>query len=414
MQKLKITLDAKRIRKDFPIFEKLSNGKRLVYLDSAATAQKPLAVLQALQQFYVKTNANVHRAMYSLSIAATEQYEAARAKVAHFINAKPGEIVFVRNATEGINLVAKSLGSALVNKGDRVVITAMEHHSNLVPWQQLCLARGATLEVVPITSEGTLDMTAFERALKQRPKIVAFTHVSNVLGTINPVNEMTAAAHNAGALVLVDAAQSVPHMPVDVRELDCDFLVFSGHKMCGPTGIGVLYGKREQLERMEPYLVGGEMIKEVSYAATIWNDVPWKFEAGTPNIAGAIALGAAIDYVQDIGLAAIAAHERELTKYALEQLRSVPGLVVYGPRDPAQRMGVIAFNLADIHAHDLVAVLDEERIAVRSGHHCCQPLVEQLSKTGATSRASFYLYNTKEDVDALVAALHKARKVFKL
>lgn len=397
------------LKKDFPLL----NGKRIVYLDSAATSQKPVQVLKVIENFYATANANVHRGVYELSAKATELYEGARKKVAGFINAKPREIIFVRNATEGINLVAQSFASPLIKEGDTILITEMEHHSNLVPWQQLAIKKNAKLLYVPVKDDSTLAIDAAKKLLAEKPKIFALTHVSNVFGIVNPVKELIKEAHANGVPVLVDACQSIPHMPVNVKELDTDFLVFSGHKMLGPTGIGVVYGKFELLEQMQPFLYGGEMIKEVSYDKTSFNDVPWRFEAGTPNIAGAIGLAAAADYLQSIGIDAVAAHNKELASYALQQLSQVSGIKIYSAKNLESAVGIISFNLADIHPHDLATVLDEDGICIRSGHHCCMPLLEKLG-IHSTARASFYIYNTKEDVDALVNSLNHARKVFGL
>mgnify|MGYP001568082158 CR=1 FL=1 len=401
------------VKKDFPILNQKINGKQLVFLDSASTSQKPVVVINSIKQYYEEYNSNVHRGLYKISAIATQRYEESRKKVANFINSYPKEIIFVRNATEGINLVASSFGRKIVNKNDTVLLTEMEHHSNLVPWQLLVKGKNAKLEFIPITEDGLLDLKKGFELLRKKPKILAITHVSNVLGTINPIKEIIKEAHKHGVIVLVDAAQSVPHMKIDVKDLDCDFLVFSGHKMCGPTGIGVLYGKKELLEEMEPIFGGGDMIKEVQYRNATWNELPWKFEAGNPNIAGAIGLGAAIDYLNSIGIDNIHNYEKFLTKYALEKLSKVKDVKIYGPRDINVRNGVISFNLADIHAHDLTTVLDEEDIAIRSGHHCAMPLIEKLGIIAA-ARISFYLYNTCEDVDRLIDALEKARKVFKL
>jgi cysteine desulfurase/selenocysteine lyase len=392
------------IRKDFPFFK-----RNLVYLDSAATTQKPLVVLDAMRKYYETTNANVHRGVYSLAEEATQAYEGARKKVANFIGASAREIVFVRNATEAINLVAQSWGSLNIQKGDVILLTEMEHHSNIVPWQMLAKRTGAKISYLPITEHGELDWNSAVHALNQKPKILALTHISNVLGTINPVKEIISEAHKNGVPVLLDASQSVPHMTVSVKDLDVDFLVFSGHKMLGPF-VGVLYGKRDLLEKMEPMLGGGDMIKEVTFEGASWNEVPWKFEAGTPGIAGAVGLGAAIDYLQSIGMERIWNHEQELVKYAYETLSRDKHVFLYGPQ---KRAGVISFNLGDMHAHDVSTVLDQQGVCVRSGHHCAQPLMERLD-VPATVRISFGPYNTKEDVDAFLNALQKAKKVFRL
>lgn len=413
MQKA-VPYDVEKVRNDFPILERKVNGKPLIYLDNAATSQKPRQVIDSMVAFYSSYNANIHRAVHALSQEATEAYEGARERVAQFVHARQSEeIVFVRNATEAINLVAYSWGRANVRKGDLVVLTEMEHHSNIVPWLLLTREVGAELEYVPVTSEGTLDMHVFRDLIGRGPRLVCVTHISNVLGTINPISEIVREAHSAGAKILVDAAQSVPHMPVDVQLLDCDFLAFTGHKMVGPTGIGALYARRELLERMPPFISGGDMIKEVHLHDAAWNEVPWKFEAGTSNIAGGIGFGAAVDYLSKIGMANIRAHEKWLTKYALKKLLEIEEIELYGPTDPELRGAAISFNVGDIHAHDLASILDGEGIAIRSGHHCAQPLMERLG-VPATSRASFYLYNTDEEVNRLVEGLEKARRIFKL
>lgn len=403
-------MNVHELRKDFPILQQEVNGKPLVYLDNAATTQKPRRVIEAIKEYYEAYNANVHRAIHALGERATAEYEAARRKVARFINA-PSEssIVYVKNASEAINLVAYAWGRKNVNEGDEVLLTPMEHHSNLIPWQQLARERGARVRYIELTPDGELDLASFERLLTERTRLVALTHASNVLGTINPVEKVIAAAHAAGSLVLVDGAQSVPHMPVDVQAMGCDFFVFSAHKMCGPTGIGILYGKPELLEAMDPFLYGGEMIQTVSLDGATWNAIPWKFEAGTPNIAGAIGLGAAIDYLESVGMEAIREHERELVRYAFEVFDAMGGVEIYGPR--GERAGLIAFNYAGIHPHDLSTALDQEGIAIRAGHHCAQPLMRWLD-VPATARASFYLYNTKEEIDALARALLKAKEFF--
>lgn len=403
-------MNAAEIRKDFPILEREVNGKRLVYLDNAATSQKPRSVIEAIAEYYQSYNANVHRAIHALGEQATAEYEMARAKVARFINA-PSErsIVWVKNASEAINLVAYAWGRKNVGAGDEILVSPMEHHSNLVPWQALAQATGARLRFFTLTEEGRLDLSNLDELLTERTKLVAITHASNVLGTINPVREIVEKAHAVGSVVLVDGAQSAPHMPVDVQHLGCDFFAISAHKMCGPTGIGALYGKEEILEAMDPFLYGGEMISSVSLEKSSWNEIPWKFEAGTPNIAGAIGFGAAVDYLEKIGMEAIHAHEKELVAYALEALGELDDVVIYGPKD--ERAGLIAFNLGDIHPHDLSTVLDQEGVAIRAGHHCAEPLMRWLD-VPATARASFYLYNTREDVDALVRALRRAKEFF--
>jgi len=399
--------------KDFPIFSHKLNKKRLVYLDSSATSQKPKAVINEVKRFYEQYNANVHRGLHSLSEIATRKYESARMKVAQFINAQSKEIIFVRNTTEAINLAAYSFVKPKLKRGDAILLTEMEHHSNIVPWQLIARETGAILGYVPLNNEGRLDMTAAEKMLNNKPKIFAFTHVSNVLGTINPVKRLVEMAHAHGVPVLVDGAQSVPHMRVDVKDLDCDFFAFSGHKMFGPTGVGVLYGKKEHLQAMEPVFGGGDMIKEVGFASSTWNDIPWKFEAGTPNIAGVIGLGAAVDYINELGIGKIKEHNSILLNYLLEGLKKVNHVHVYGPRNPEEICGAVSFNLGDMHSHDVTSVLDGEGICVRSGHHCAMPLMEKLG-ISSTVRASVHVYNTKKDVDALIAALEKARRIFKI
>lgn len=403
------------IRNDFPILSRQVHGKPLVYLDSTASSQKPQAVIDAMSTYYQTYHANVHRGVYSLSEEATAAMEKARIKVARFINARKGkQIIFTRNTTESINLVAYSWGGANIHTGDLIVLTIMEHHSNLIPWQLLAERTGARLEFIPVTEDGLLRLDVYEQLLRQQPKLVAFTHMSNVLGTINPARQMVEQAHAAGATVLVDAAQSVPHLPVDVQELDADFLCFSGHKMLGPTGIGVLYGKRELLEAMPPFMGGGDMIAKVGLRKSTWNELPWKFEAGTPAIAEAIGQGVAVDYLSALGMENVLRHEQAITGYALEQLQSVPGLTIYGPQSANKRGGVISFSLGDIHPHDLASILDQEMgVAIRAGHHCAQPLVEHFG-LAATARASFYVYTIPEEIDVLVQGLHKALHIFNL
>ncbi|HEU5229455.1 MAG TPA: cysteine desulfurase [Ktedonobacteraceae bacterium] len=402
------------IRNDFPILSRQVHGKPLVYLDSTASSQKPTSVIEAMDHYYRTYHANVHRGVYELSEEATAAMERARLKVARFINARQSkQVIFTRNTSESINLVAYSWGGEQIHAGDLIILTEMEHHSNLVPWQLLAKRTGARLEFVPVSDDGLLRLDVYQQLLQQQPKLVAFSQMSNVLGTIYPAREMIAQAHLAGAIVLVDGAQSVPHLPVDVQELDVDFLCFSAHKMLGPTGIGVLYGKRELLEAMPPFMGGGDMIRKVGLRESSWNDLPWKFEAGTPAIAEAIGFGAAIDYLNALGMTAVMQHEREITAYAMEQLQTVPELTIYGP-DASQRGGVISFTLGDIHPHDLASILDQEAgVAVRAGHHCAQPLMERLG-LAATARASFYVYTIKEEVDTLVQGLHKARQIFRL
>jgi len=408
------TINISKIRADFPILKRVVNGKPLVYLDNAATSQKPDYVLNAMDEYYRNKNANVHRGIHKLGEEATIAYEEARGKVARFVGARHAEeIIFVRNATEGLNLIAMTWGRANIKKDNKIVLTIMEHHSNIVPWQLLAKETGAQIEFIEIDGEGALREDQIRNKIDTSTKLVSITHASNVLGTINAVDKIATEAHRVGALFAVDAAQSVPHMPVNVKEIDCDFLAFSGHKMLGPTGIGVVYGKKRLLEDMPPFLGGGEMIREVHTHEATWKDPPYKFEAGTPNAAGAVGLSAATEYLSRIGMKHIHDYERELTAYALEKISKVGGIVTFGPKDPTRRVGVITFNLGDIHAHDLATILDEEGIAIRSGHHCAQPLMEYLD-VPATSRASFYLYNTKEEVDALVSALEKARMLFNL
>lgn len=400
------------LRNDFPILQRmLPNGRPLVYLDNAASSQKPECVIRAMDDYYRRYNANVHRGVHTLSEEATAAFEAAREKVAKFIHAASArQIVFTRGATEAINLVAYSWGRANLGPGDEVLITEMEHHANIVPWQIVQEQLGFTLRYVPVTPQGVLDLEHLPNLLTERTKLFCFVHASNVVGTINPVQELVAAARAVGARVLIDGAQSVPHMPVDVQALDADFYVFSGHKMCGPTGVGVLYAKRELLEAMPPFMGGGDMIREVKMTGSKWNAVPYKFEAGTPAIAEVIGLGAAVDYLQQIGMEWVHAHEREITRYAYERMSEVEGLRILGP-DPAQRGGLIAFTLDGIHPHDVAAILDRAGVAVRAGHHCAQPLHDRLG-VHASTRASFYLYNTLEEVDVLVEALHSAQEIF--
>lgn len=404
-------IDAESLRADFPIFQRRINGRRIVYLDSTATSQKPRQVIDAISNYYKTQNANIHRGVYALSEEATQAYEEAHRKVAEFIGASMEEVVFVRNATEAINLVMYSWGLNNVRAGDEVLVTRMEHHSNLVPWQYLCRKTGAQLKFIEIDANGDLMLDDLDKLITDKTRMVAVTHCSNVLGTINDVARIAAEAHKVNARVLVDAAQSVPHMPVDVRALDVDFLVFSGHKMCGPTGIGGLYAKRKLLENMEPFLYGGDMISRVTYEDAQWNALPWKFEAGTPNIAGGVGLGAAVDYLQSIGMENVRDHERELTEYAIKKLSAIKGINIYG--DPKERGGVVSFNVQGIHPHDLASVLDDDGVCVRAGHHCAQPLLARLG-VGACARASFYVYTTHGDVDALTAALEKAKRIFKV
>lgn len=396
-------------REDFPILRQIVHGKRLIYLDSAATSQKPLSVIETLRRYYAQENANIHRGVHFLSEQATQGYEAARAKVQRFINARePREIIFTRGTTEAINLAARSFGKRL-QKGDEIVISHLEHHSNIVPWQMVCEETGAVLRVVPINDAGELVMEEYERLLNDRTKIVAVAHVSNALGTVNPVQEIVKIAHRRGIPVLLDGAQATPHLPVDVQDLDCDFYAFSGHKMFGPTGIGVLYGKAELLETLPPYQGGGDMIRTVRFEKTTYNDLPYRFEAGTPHIAGAIGLGAAIDYLGKIGLENIRRYEKELLAYATEALTSIPGLTIIGTS--RQKASVISFTLGGIHPHDIGTILDQEGIAIRTGHHCAMPLMERFGLP-ATARASLAFYNLREDIDALIRGLAKVKEVF--
>ena len=403
-------LDLAKIRADFPILAERIHGKPLVYLDNAATSQKPCVVLDAIAHYYEHLNANIHRGVHTLSVRATEAHDAARQTVKRFLNARERqEIVFVRGATEAINLVAQTYGRTQVAAGDEVLITAMEHHSNIVPWQILCEEKGAHLRVAPIDDRGELLLDEFEKLIGPRTKIVAVTHVSNALGTVVPLREMIEVAHRRGVPVLVDGAQAVPHFAVDVQALDCDFYAFSGHKVYGPTGIGVLYGKRALLETMPPYQGGGDMISSVTFEKTTYNVLPHKFEAGTPDIAGAIALGAALEYIGAIGMEKIAAHEQELLAYATEAVGAIPGVQLIGTA--RERAGVLSFVLDGVHPHDLGTILDREGIAIRTGHHCAQPVMERFN-VPATARASFAVYNTREEVDALVKGIRAAREVF--
>jgi len=406
-------LNPEIIKQDFPIFKRRIYGKPLIYLDNAATTQKPRQVIEAIREFYQNYNANVHRGVYRLSVEATEAFENARAKVARFINAKDSEIVFTKNATEALNLVAYSWGLCNLKKGDRILLTEMEHHSNIVPWQLVAKHTGAVVDYIPINEDGLLVDEEVDRLLNLEPKIVSITQASNVLGTINDVKEIVEKAHKVGAIAVVDAAQSVPHMRVDVKELGCDFLAFSGHKALGPLGVGVLYGKRDLLKDMNPFLGGGDMISRVWLSGAEWNELPWKFEAGTSSVADVIGLGAAVDYLNSIGMSRVRAHEVRLTEYALKRLSEISDIRIYGPRDLDKRSGVISFNLSGIHPHDLATILDEEGIAIRAGHHCAMPLMTKLG-VAATARASFYIYNSESDIDALVEGLYKARRIFKL
>lgn len=410
---LETPLDVQAIRADFPILDQeVRPGVPLVYLDSAATSQKPLSVIEAMSDYYLRYNANVHRGIHKLSEEATAAYEDARKRIARFINApSPREVIYTRNTTESINLVAQSWGRANLQAGDAILSTTLEHHSNIVPWQLLADQIGVEVRWVPITDDGRLDMDAFHRLLDGRVKLVTFAHVSNVLGTIQPVRAMTDAAHAVGALVHVDGAQSVPHMPVDVQALGVDFYSFSAHKMVGPTGIGILYGRRDILEAMPPFLGGGDMILRVELSGSRWNELPYKFEAGTPSIAEAIGFGAAVDYLEQVGMQAIHAHETAITAYALERLAEVPGVRVLGPQEAHEKGGVAAMVIDGVHPHDAAQVLDYEGIAVRAGHHCAMP-VHQRYNIPASTRASFYLYNTFEEIDRLISALYRVREMF--
>ena len=404
-------LNATRVRADFPILKERVNGRELIYLDSAATSQKPAVVIDAISDYYRHANANVHRGVHVLGERATQVFEGARVSVARLVGADPRGVVFVRNTTEGINLVAQAFARERLGPGDRIVCTEMEHHANLVPWQQVRDQTGCQLEFIPVTPDGRLDPEATARLLQPPTRFLAIAHVSNVLGTINPVGELISRAHAEGITVLVDGAQAVPHMPVDISLLDADFYAFSAHKMCGPTGIGVLFGRPQLLEQMPPFLTGGSMISVVTLEKTTWDEIPHKFEAGTPDIAGAAGLQAAVGYLEQVGMPAIFRHGAELTEYADEMLSEVPGLTRYGPKGPNQ-LGIVSFNLEGVHPHDVGTIVDRCGVAIRAGHHCCQPLMRRL-KVAATARASFYLYNNRDDVDALVAALGEANRIFR-
>lgn len=396
--------------KDFPILNQKVNGHPLVYLDSAASSQKPIQVIEAVEAYYRGYNANVHRGVHTLGSKATDAYEGAREKVRSFINAaSTKEVIFTRGTTTALNLVATSYARARLTEGDEIVITYAEHHSNLIPWQQAAKATGAKLRYLPLEPDGTIDLAKAEEFLTDRTKLLAIAHVSNVLGTVHPIRQLAAMVHARGGVIVVDAAQSVPHMKVDVQELDCDFLTFSGHKMAAPTGIGVLYGKEVHLEAMEPMEFGGEMIDHVDLYESTWKELPWKFEGGTPIIAGAVGLGAAIDYLENIGMDRIRKHDEQLATYAQEQMEKIEGVTIYGPR---KRMGLVTFNIDGVHPHDVATVMDAEGIAIRAGHHCAQPLMRQLG-VSATARASFYLYNSEEDIDRLVGGIQKTKEFFK-
>ncbi len=407
-------IDIKRIRADFPILSReIKPGIQVVYLDSTATTQKPIQVIAAMDDYYRQTNANIHRGIHTLAEQATALYEEAREIVASFINAPMArQVVFTRNTTESINLVSQTWGRANLNPGDVIILTEMEHHSNLVPWQMLAVEKNLKLEFVPVNPQGYLELDIYESLLDLNPKLVAFTHMSNVLGTINPAQEMTKMAHDSGAIVLIDGAQSVPHFPVDIQAIDADFLVFSGHKMCGPTGVGVLFGKKNLLEEMPPFLGGGDMIKRVELRSFTSNSIPHKFEAGTPAIAEAIGLGAAMNYLQQVSMEVIAAQEQVVVDYAIDRLTEIPGVAVYGPQ-AEDRGGVTAFNLEGVHPHDVAQILDGDGIAVRAGHHCAMPLHDKLG-IPASSRASYYLYNSITDIDKLVDSIYKVKKIFRI
>lgn len=405
-------LNTEKIKQDFPIFNQKINDETLVYLDNAATSQIPKFVEEKVRDFNEKERANVHRGVHALGLRATNQYESSRQKVANFIGANNAkEVIFTSGCTDSLNLVAASFGEQNIQAGDEILVSIMEHHSNLLPWQQLAKRKQAKLNFIEINSDGLLDIKNLKSKINSKTKIVALTHVSNVLGTINPIKELTDLAHEKGAIVVVDGAQAVGHFPIDVAELNVDFYAFSGHKMFAPTGIGVLYGKKDLLDKMLPYRLGGEMIANVTREGATWAEVPYKFEAGTPNIAGAIGLGAAIDYLQSLDFELIQKHEQELTSYALEKLKNVSGLTIYGPQKSNGRIGVISFNLKNIHPHDLATALDLDGIEVRAGHHCAQPLMASLN-TESTVRASLSIYNTKDDIDKLVSSLHEAKEFF--
>jgi cysteine desulfurase/selenocysteine lyase len=406
------SFDPYLIKNDFPIFKRKVNGKPLIYLDNAATTQKPESVINCIDNYYRNHNSNIHRGVHTLSYESTVMYEEAHKKVADFIGAKDWkEIIFTRNATESINLLAYSWGLHRLKEGDEVLITIMEHHSNIVPWQMLRDLKGIKIKVLGVDAKGNLKLDELPGLLSEKTKLVSVIHASNVLGTVNPVKHITQEAKKVGALVLIDAAQSIPHLPIDVNDIGCDFLVASGHKMMGPTGIGFIYGRQELLEEMEPFMYGGDMIEKVTLEKSTWNELPWKFEAGTPNIAGGIGLGAAVDYLETIGLQNIYDHEEELLTYALEQMSEFDWIKVYGHKSDSDSVGVISFNVDGVHPHDVAGMLDEQGIAVRSGHHCAQPLMQDLSMD-YTARVSFYLYNTKEEIDLCIETLKKVKKLF--
>ncbi|MGJ7920913.1 cysteine desulfurase [Neobacillus sp. LXY-4] len=405
-------MNFREIKEEFPILNQHVNGYPIVYLDSSATSQKPRVVIEAIDSYYNNFNSNVHRGVHTLGTRATDAYEGAREKVKNFINAKEtAEIVFTRGTTTSLNMIAQCYVMEFLKEGDEILITQMEHHSNLIPWQQAAKKIGAVLKYIPLSPNGTVDLIDVKKSINSKTKFVAITHVSNVLGTINPVKEIAKVAHQHGAVICVDAAQSAPHLKLDVQDLDCDFMAISGHKMAGPTGIGILYGKKDLLNKMTPYEFGGEMIDFVDLYDSTWKELPWKLEGGTPIIAGAIGLGAAIDFLEQIGLDTIRLHEEKLVNYAFQQLSAIEGISIYGPKQPEQRSGLITFNVNDVHPHDLATILDSDGIAIRAGHHCCQPLMKWLN-VSATARASFYLYNSEEDIDSLVKGIKKAKAYF--
>jgi cysteine desulfurase / selenocysteine lyase len=409
-------LDVFKIREDFPILKRKINGnKTLVYLDNAATTQKPISVINAIVDYYTNYNSNIHRAVHQMAEEATLAFEMTRQKVAKFINASStDEIIFTRNATEAINLVSYSWGRSNINKNDKIVITEIEHHSNIVPWQILAQEKSAVVEYIRVNDDGYLDMRAYEEFIQSnKVKLVSISHMSNVLGTIVPIEKIITKAHSKGIPVLVDGAQSVPHMPIDVQRMNCDFMVFSAHKMLGPTGVGILYVKREILEKMKPFIGGGDMIKEVRKHDIRYNDLPYRFEGGTPNIADVIGFGSAVDYLNKVGMDKVREHEIDITSYAIKSITDVRGVTVYGPSNPKHRGGVLSFNISDIHPHDLATIMNDHGVAIRSGHHCAQILMERLD-VSATSRTSFYIYNTKEEVDIFIDALNQARRLFKI
>jgi len=407
-----MSLNEEKLKKDFSILHQTVNDERLVYLDNAATSQKPEAVLDALTDYYHKSNANVHRGVHTLSERATSQYEGSREKVRAFINAEEtAEVLFTRGTTTGLNWVARNVGGEILAEGDEIVISYMEHHSNVIPWQQIAQQTGAVLKYIELTDDGQLDMEDAREKITAKTKILSITHVSNVLGVVNPVKELGKMIHERNGFFVVDGAQAAPHMPVDVQEIDADFYAFSGHKMLAPTGIGALYGKREILEKMEPVEFGGEMIDFVYEQSSTWKELPWKFEAGTPNIAGGIGLGSAIDYLSDLGMDNVLEHEKELIAYVLPKLQAIDGVTLFGPTDPRLRTGVLTFNIDGVHPHDVATAMDMEGVAIRAGHHCCQPLMNYIGET-ATARASFYIYNTKEDADAFIEAVKATKEFF--